>query len=94
MYRSLEGLDVSIDGVDIQLCLNSLDNFAKRIIISFVKLVTEEKKCLSLLWTPKINKNALSSVESRVLGVKQPGLLYPGCYTTFLFGIQNECYMS
>ena len=54
MYRSLEGLDVSIDGVDIQLCSNSLDNFAKRIIISFVKLVTEVKKCLSLLWTPKI----------------------------------------
>ena len=38
----------------------------------------------------KENKNALSSVESRVLGVKQPGLLY-----YFLrFGIQNECCMS
>ena len=29
-YGSLDGLDVSIDGVDISLFLNSLDIFAKR----------------------------------------------------------------
>ena len=30
--------------MDIPLCLNSLDIFAKRIIISFVKLVAEVNK--------------------------------------------------
>ena len=45
---------INIDGEDIPLCLNSLDIFAKRIIISFVKLVAEVNKCLSLPWIPEI----------------------------------------
>ena len=40
------------------------------------------------------NKNALSSVESRLLG-DEFCCQRPRCrYTTFSFGIQNECCMS
>ena len=38
-YGSLEGLDLSIDGVDISLFLNSLDIFCQK-QVSFVELVT------------------------------------------------------
>ena len=42
----------------------------------------------------RTNKNALISVESRLLVDKFccQRLLY--CYAIFSFGIQNECYMS
>ena len=40
------------------------------------------------------NKNALSSCESRLLGNKFCWQMRRCCYTTFSFGIQNECYMS
>ena len=32
-YESLDGLDVSIDGVDIVMFLNSLDIFAESILV-------------------------------------------------------------
>ena len=40
------------------------------------------------------NKNAFSSVESLLLGDEFHCQRRRCCYTTFLFGIQNECYMS
>ena len=40
-----------------------------------------------------LNKNALSSVEPRLLGDKFYCQLVLLCYF-FSFGIQNECYMS
>ena len=47
-----------------------------------------------LLWILENNKNALSSVESRLLG-DEFCCQRPRCrYTTFSFGIQNECCMS
>ena len=42
----------------------------------------------------KKNKNAFSSVESLLLGDEFHCQRRRCCYTTFLFGIQNECYMS
>ena len=49
--------------------------------------------CL-LVFKMNMNKNALSSVESRLLG-DEFCCQRPRCrYTTFSFGIQNECCMS
>ena len=42
----------------------------------------------------KKNKNAFSSVESRLLGDEFHCQRRRCCYTTFSFGIQNACYMS
>ena len=42
----------------------------------------------------KDNKNALSSIGSRLLGDKFCCQRRRCCYTTFSFGIENECYMS
>ena len=42
----------------------------------------------------QVYKNALSSVESRLLGDKFCCQRHQCCYTSFSFGIQNECYMS
>ena len=40
------------------------------------------------------NKNALSSIESRLLGDEFRCQRARCCYTTFSFGIHNECCMS
>jgi len=40
------------------------------------------------------NKNTLSSIESHLLGDKFCCQRRRCCYTTFSFGIQNECYKS
>ena len=40
------------------------------------------------------NKNTLSSIEPMGLGDKFCCQRRWCCYTTFSFGIQNECYMS
>ena len=50
-YGSLDDLDVSIDGVDIPLFLNSLGIFCRK-HIRFVELVTAINKRPA--WTPKI----------------------------------------
>ena len=42
----------------------------------------------------ELNKNALSSVESCLLGDEFCCQRPRCCYTTFSFGIQNECCMS
>ena len=44
--------------------------------------------------TLNLNKDALSSIESRLLGYKFCCQRRQCCYTTFSSGIQNECYMS
>ena len=44
--------------------------------------------------SPITNKNALSSVESRLLGDEFRCQRRRCCYATFSFEIQNECHMS
>ena len=44
LFRSLDGLDVSIDGVDIPLFFNSLDILAD----SWARYSYENKRCLSI----------------------------------------------
>ena len=59
-YGSLDGLDISTDGVAIPLFLNSLNIFTKSVLVLLSLLqLREYSKCPSLLnvptWTPRTN---------------------------------------
>ena len=56
--KSLDGLDVSFDGLDIPLFINFLDIFAENILV-FLEIITKMKIDPSCLlnapsWSPKI----------------------------------------
>ena len=51
-------------------------------------------KCTEFFHRFQKNKNALSSIKSRLLGDKFCCQRRRCCYTIFSFGIENECYMS
>ena len=56
--KSLDGLDVSFDGLDIPLFINFFDVFAENILV-FLEIVTKMKIDASCLlnapsWSPKI----------------------------------------
>ena len=77
----------------IAICSKIVDYISGHKQFDGASAISNFKKILRLEQL-KDNKSAVSSIESRLLGDKFCCQRRRCCYTTFSFGIQNECYMS